>query len=40
MSAADGSDLGIAVADARLKLLIPVAAVAGTYTATLTISVV
>ncbi len=40
MTAANGSDLGIAVADARLKLLIPVAAVSGTYTATLTISVI
>lgn len=39
-SAAAGHGLGIASFDARLKLLIPVAARAGTYTGTLTFTVV
>ena len=38
MSAAPGSGLGIAIADARLKLLIPVTADAGTYEGVLTFS--
>ena len=38
MQAPSGSGLGIAIADARLKLLIPVTADAGTYTGVLTFS--
>ena len=39
-SAAAGAGLGIASFDARLKLLIPVSARAGTYNGTLTFTVV
>jgi hypothetical protein len=39
-SAVDGSDLGIAVLDARLKLLIPVTARNGRYTGTLAFTVI
>ena len=35
-----GSTLGIATIDARLKLLIPINAINGTYTGTLTISAI
>ncbi|MEK7422450.1 MAG: hypothetical protein AAB131_01285, partial [Actinomycetota bacterium] len=35
-----GQGLGIATLDARLKLLIPVTARSGTYTATITITVI